>query len=292
MQMNSEKLLIVGCGDLGLRLARELQNSHYTVTGLRRTPPADTPACLAYRACDVNDPVAFSAALSEGYSVIVITMTPSERSDSGYQRAYVDTCQTLVDSLHSQSHQPRLLLFVSSTGVYGQEDGGLIDENSPTQPTGFSGQRLLEAEKIIRQSGFAHCIVRFSGIYGPGRNRLIQQVREGRASVSDAFTNRIHADDCAGVMAHLIDLHQQGHMRSRIYIASDCEPAPMREVITWLAAQMKLPLAVVETAGASERGNKRCNNQLLLASGYHFRYPDYRAGYSALLQELGEQTQT
>lgn len=287
MQMNSEKLLIVGCGDLGLRLARELQNSHYTITGLRRSPPADVPAYLTYRACDVNDPAAFAAVLSEGYSVIVVTMTPSERSDSGYRRAYVDTCKNLVESLHVQAHRPGLLLFVSSTGVYSEEDGGLVDENSPTEPAAFSGRRLLEAENIIRQSGFAHGIVRFSGIYGPGRNRLLQQVREGRASLSGAFTNRIHADDCAGVMAHLIELHRQGEMHAPIYVASDCEPAPMRDVIIWLAAQMKLPLAATE-AGASERGNKRCSNQLLLASGYHFRYPDYRAGYTALLEELGE----
>jgi nucleoside-diphosphate-sugar epimerase len=285
MQMNSEKLLIVGCGDLGQRLARELQNSNYTVIGLRRTPPATDLPYLDYRRCNIDDHAAFASILSEGYSVIVVTMTPSERSDDGYRRAYVDTCQTLVDNLHAQQHLPRLLLFVSSTGVYGEDDDSLIDEDTPTQPTGFSGQRLLDAENIVRNSGFAHCIVRFSGIYGPGRNRLIQQVREGRANLSNAFTNRIHADDCAGVLAHLLEQHRLGQTLAPVYIASDCAPAPMREVVEWLAEQMKVSLTPPENTGTSERGNKRCSNQALLNTGYRFRYPDYRAGYSTLLAE-------
>ncbi len=286
--MNSEKLLpasvlILGCGDLGQRLAERLPEDRYRVVGVRRSPPADTPS-LTYRRSDLSQPDALRQLLAEPADIIVITMTPDERSDAGYRRAYVDTCMQLVSALKAQQQSPTLLLFVSSTGVYGQQDGSWVDETSPTQPESFSGQRLLEAEAIIRGSGFPHCIVRFSGIYGPGRTRLIEQVRQGRAVLSAAFTNRIHADDCAGVLAHLIDKACRGDEWESLYLATDSTPAPMAEVVNWLAMQLKVDRAVFAPDQIdSERGNKRCANQRLLNSGYRLRYPGYQQGYSVLL---------
>lgn len=285
--MNSEKLLIIGCGDLGRRLARELRESSYRITGVRRHPPLNHRDGLEYHPCDVADAAALETVISENYDVIVITMTPAERSDAGYRRAYVDTCRNLLQTLSGQGRTPRLIIFVSSSGVYGQDDGSWVDEASPTRPASFSGQRLLDAEQLVRASGRAHCIVRFSGIYGPGRNRLIEQVREGRATLTDAFTNRIHADDCAAVLAHLIELHRQGQSLAPVYLASDCAPVPMAEVVQWLASQFGgVNVRHCATSAAPpERVNKRCNNQLLLDSGFEFRYPDYRSGYRMLLAQ-------
>jgi nucleoside-diphosphate-sugar epimerase len=286
--VNSEKLLplsvlILGCGDLGQRLAARLPADQYRVVGVRRSPAVDTPS-ITYRQCDLSQPDALRPLLTEPVGVIVITMTPDERSDAGYRRAYVDTCRHLVANLKTLHQTPRLLVFVSSTGVYGQQDGSWVDETSPTEPDSFSGQRLLEAEAIIRESDFPHCIVRFSGIYGPGRTRLIEQVRQGRAVLSAAFTNRIHADDCAGVLAHLIDKARRGLEQDSLYLATDSTPAPMAEVVNWLAMQLKVDRAVFAPDRIdSERGNKRCANQRLLESGYRLRYPGYQQGYAALL---------
>lgn len=279
--LSKEQVLIVGCGDIGWRLAQCLPQSAYEVTGLRRNPPEDLP-CLHYQACDVTDPARLREVLQQDFAVIVVSMTPSERSDAGYARAYVQTCQNLVDGLAAQSQKPRLVIFVSSTAVYGQMDGGWVDENSPTAPEGFSGKRLLEAEAIIQNSGFTHTIVRFSGIYGPNRNRLIEQVRQGKASSSPHFTNRIHADDCARSLAHLMELNRSGETVQPIYLASDSAPAPMIEVVTWLAEQMGVTEFLSETA-TNERGNKRCSNQRLLDSGFKFRYPSFKDGYAEML---------
>lgn len=279
--LNKETLLIIGCGDIGQRLAQCLPQDRYLVTGLRRNPPQGLPY-LTYKACDVTDRMQFSKILQQGFSVIVITMTPGERSDAGYQRAYVQTCQNLVDELHAQSLKPRLLIFVSSSAVYGQMDGSWINENSSTVPESFSGQRLLEAEAIIKNSGFANSILRFSGIYGPGRNRLIEQVRQGKASASTHFTNRIHSDDCARCLAHLIELNHKREQLEPIYLASDSAPTPMLDVVTWLAEQMGIK-SYLSPDAMNERGNKRCSNQRLLASGFVFRYPTYKDGYAELI---------
>ncbi|WP_024461614.1 SDR family oxidoreductase [Marinimicrobium sp. LS-A18] len=281
-KVNSQKLLIVGCGDLGRRLAERMAPLGYRVTGLRRQPPADTGS-LHYQAVDTADAAAFERVLAEDFDVIVVTMTPSERGDEGYRRAYVQTCEHLMAGLNATGASPRLILYVSSTGVYGQSDGEWVDEQSPTQPSRASGERLLEAEQIIARSGFEHCIVRFSGIYGPGRDRMQTLVRQGRATLSGRYTNRIHADDCAGVMAHLIERHRQGCPIESLYLASDDEPAPMAEVVNWLAMQMK----VDQARFAPDDGGlgKRCDNRRLRASGYEFRYPSYRNGYEMLLSE-------
>lgn len=284
LSAQAEKLLILGCGDIGQRSARQLAASgQYAITGLRRHPPANSDL-LSYRACDLRAEGELLRQLREGWDLILITMTPSEQSDAGYKSAYVDTCQTLVDSLQQLEKQPRLVIFVSSTSVYGQDDGGWVDENSICSPSSYSGKRLLEAEQIIARAAFNSCILRFSGIYGPGRTRLIQQVMDRRASASQGYTNRIHAEDCAGVIAHLIERQKMASI-APLYVATDSSPAPMLEVVTWIAEQLAIKEFLAPDT-TNSRGNKRIHNQRLLESGYEFRYPHFRQGYAELLREL------
>lgn len=281
---SQEKLLIIGCGDIGQRLAQQLDPNCYKVTGLRRHPPEDSHR-LRYLACDATQSGQLDAILgSEEFDVIVISMTPAERSDAGYEIAYTQTCRNLVAGLTHHQRTPRLIIFVSSTAVYGQNDGSWVDESSPTMPEGFSGKRLLEAENVIQQSGITHCIVRFSGIYGPGRNRLIEQVQQRRASASPHYTNRIHADDCAGVLAHLIKLQQTQTLAS-VYLATDSSPTSMADVVSWIAIQLGVEDFFAIDA-VNDRGNKKISNQHLLASGYRLIHPDFRSGYATLLKSI------
>jgi nucleoside-diphosphate-sugar epimerase len=277
----TEKLLIIGCGDIGQRLALAIAPLGYTVTGLRRSAAENLPY-LRYWQGDVSKPEQLSPLLAQGFDVIVISMTPTQSDDEGYRRAYVESCQQLMAGLDQQIQKPRLILFVSSTSVYAQNDGSWVDENSPTHPEGFAGKRLLEAEQIIMQSDYPSTIVRFSGIYGPGRHRLINQVINQRASASSGYTNRIHADDCAGALAHLIELAKSQPL-APLYLASDCEPTPMIEVVSWIAKQLKVN-AFLASEVVNERGSKRIANTRLLNSGFRFCYPDFKAGYTAVLE--------
>lgn len=284
--LSKEQLLIVGCGDIGRRFAQFLPQVQYEVTGLRRRVQENT-SFVQYQSGDVTDKAQLAQVLAKGFDVIVITMTPAERSDAGYERAYVQTCRNLVELLQQAEHKPRLVIFVSSSAVYAQMDGGWVDEESPTEPDSFSGKRLLEAEQIIRSSGLPATVVRFSGIYGPGRNRLIEQVRQGKASSSAHITNRIHADDCARVLAHLVGLNRAGQKLDNIYLASDSAPTPMIEVVSWLAQQMNSEDFLSPDA-VNERGNKRCSNKRLLDTGFEFRYPSFKEGYGDVLQKMIE----
>src|SRR4029077_5055024 len=129
-----------------------------------------------------------------------------------------------------EASRVRRVFFTSSTAVYAQHDGQWVDEDSETAPTNFSGVRLLEAEALLRRCPLPSTVLRCSGIYGPGRTRLIDSVRQGTALASDRFTNRIHRDDVAGAIAHLL----RSESAPELLLLNDDDPAPEREVLSFL----------------------------------------------------------
>ena len=124
-------------------------------------------------------------------------------------------------------------------------------------------------------------VVRFAGIYGPGRTRLIDRVRAGKPCAAEHYTNRIHRDDCAGVLRHLMLLEHP----APLYLGADHEPATQCEVTEWSAERLGLP-PPVRTGTSSRRSGKRCRNARLVSSGYAFEHPSFREGYRAMLAGL------
>ena len=294
--MSLKNLTIVGCGELGRRLAQQLQPEPYQCIGLKRTPQAPT-SNLEYRQADATSLSSLKKALPDYSHIVIVTMVPSERSDEGYRRAYVEAVSNVLDALEGQQ-KPELILFVSSTRVYGQNSGEWVNEHSTTTPQNFAGRRLLEAEQRLLNSQHNGSVVRFSGIYGPGRHHLIRQVAQGQLGSPEtpAYTNRIHAHDCAAVLKHLILMHSQNQRLEARYLASDCEPTLDWPVKQWLAQQLKEegnPLSHNSTLPPSSdvllSNGKQCSNQLLLQSGFEFRYPSFRQGYPEVITEFNAQ---
>lgn len=267
-----KRLLIAGCGDLGIRLAGRLDPAGWEVTGLRRQVQ-QLPVTIRPLAADLLDPGSLTPA-SGHWDAVIYQATPGERSADAYRQAYVEGLANLLGQVRHDR-----LIFVSSTAVYGQDDGSWVDEDSVTEPAVFNGRVLLEAEDLARRAD--GIVLRFSGIYGPGREYLLERVRSGQADCRETppqWTNRIHADDCAGVLAHLLEMNRP----EPVYCASDSAPAPRCRVLDWLAEQLDRPLpARHEEPGGQGR---RVSNRRLLASGYHFLYPDFKRGYGALLK--------
>jgi len=266
-----KRLLIAGCGDLGIRLARRLDPGRWAVHGLRRHPEQLPPTIHAISA-DLLDPQSLKDIPGE-WDSIIYQATPDSRTPEAYRRAYVLGLENLLARCKAGR-----LIFVSSTAVYGQSNGEWVDEDSVTQPESFSGQILLEAESVAAAA--SGITVRFSGIYGPGRDFLIRSVKSGQAHcrvTPPQWTNRIHAEDCAAALKHLLELEQP----DRLYCASDSLPAPRCEVLGWLAEQINAA-APIRDAGGQDQG-KRVSNQRLVDSGFSFQYPDFRTGYRELL---------
>lgn len=272
-------LLIAGCGYVGTALGLLMANTH-TVWGLRRGPEV-LPAPLSTLHGDLSDPTLqyhlASAAVS--FDAVVFSAAAPASQEAEYVRTYVEGSANLLRALHALGQAPRRAIFVSSTGVYGQDDGTWVDEDAPTTPSTFRGRTMLAAERLWRMSRYNACVLRLGGIYGPGRTSLLQRLRDGTAvwPTQRHYTNRIHRDDAAGAIAHVLRLP----MPAPVYIVVDNEPAEQSEVLNTLAAQLGVPAAAPLPATGPATG-KRCSNATLRNSGYALRFPTFREGYRAV----------
>ena len=281
----SSRVLIAGCGDVGTALGLTLGRSGHEVYGARRSAHR-LPAPLRPVAVDLADRGAIERAVP-AVDVVVYAVAAGSRDEDAYRRAYVDGVSALLEVLEDRAQPPRRVFFVSSTSVYGERGGAWIDETAPLAPRGFAGESLVGGERRMLASPIPATVVRFAGIYGPGRGWMIERARAGASCAGDPpkFTNRIHRDDCAGVLAHLIECEQVDDA----YIGVDDAPVEECEVLEWLAARLDAPAPrrVRAGAGESQASGKRCSNARLRASGYRFRYPTWREGYAAVLAGEG-----
>ncbi len=280
-------ILIVGCGYVGAALGTKLAGQGHLVRGMRRNPESLPESIEPVRA-DVHDKD-LGDLLPDGLDFIFYTLSSGGGGEAGYRAAYADGPKNLLKAIDKKGERPGRIFFTSSTAVYAQTDGGPVDEESPALPVHYAGRTLLEGERAFLESGHPATILRLSGIYGPGRTRLIDAVRAGQAEVHEGpprFTNRIHRDDCAGVLAHLMKMDAP----DEVYVGVDDEPADRRKVLNWLAERLGVPQPRVagdgEAPSARAATNKRCSNARLKASGYRFLYPSYREGYAEMIAEM------
>jgi len=227
--------------------------------------------------------------LPPALDVVFYTAAPNGPDEAAYRAIYVDGLRYVLEALVRQHQSPQRVLLTSSTAVYAQSGGEWVDETSPTEPQHFTGRRVLEGERVLLDGPFPATVLRLGGIYGPGRTSLIERVRQRLATCRDGpplYTNRIHRDDCAGALHHLMTLSQA----DSLYIGVDHEPADYCDVIHWLAAQLGAPPPRVEASSGTDtrrhRTNKRCRHDKLIGSGYVFRYPTFHEGYAALLAQI------
>lgn len=272
-------LMILGCGDIGCRLWREISAELFAVTGVRRNS-ASLPAELSGVSADFTRYEDVVRVLQLRPAILVLTFTPSNRSDQGYQQGYVRSMENVLRALNATGQRPFVLL-VSSTRVYGEGSGERVDEQTPALPQDQAGRYLLEMENLLRGSGLPCTVVRAAGIYGAGRRRLLNLLLSGQAQ-APSYSNRIHADDLARLLAWLIERYIAGKSVPELLLAVDSAPALLPEIQAWLAQQTGMPMPAPV---AEAKPHKRCSNERLLALGFELRYPSYREGYGALLSE-------
>ena len=281
-------LLIAGYGDLGQTLAQQLQTQpHWRDTptlALSRNPGASSSS-VNWLAADLLDPRSLDelAGHTKAVSHVVYCAAPRERGQQAYRDTYVVGLQNLVRHLKRVApHRLPAFLFVSSTGVYDACAQGVIDEQSPTEPSRYTGQILLEAERWLEANWPGAIILRLSGIYGPNRQQLLRAIASGQATLpegNDYWANRIHVDDAAGAILHLFQNHQAG-----VFIGTDCQPRPLRELYTQIAQLLNVDTPPAGPASPM-MGKKRLSNQKLLDTGYVFRWPDCIEGYRQIIAQ-------
>ncbi|MBC9252876.1 NAD(P)-dependent oxidoreductase [Pseudomonas alcaligenes] len=277
--------MLAGCGDIGGRLAERLQAHGWTLYGLRRNTAA-LPAGVQPVAGDLQQAECPAAWPSAPLDYLVYCVAASQHDEAGYRLAYVEGLRHVLAWLQQHGQRPRRLLFVSSSSVYAQADGGWVDETSPAEAEGYSGRIMREAERLAWASGLPATVVRLTGIYGPGREWLLKQVRQGYRVVSEPplYGNRIHADDAAALLAFLLQADARGVALDDCYIGVDDEPAALHEVVGWLREQLGVSHWAEESA-VRRSGSKRCSNARARALGWAPYYPSYREGYAAILAD-------
>lgn len=273
------RVLVAGAGFVGGALASILAERGDDVIAVRRSP--SELRSVRTIAADLSGP-ALAQALTDPIDALVYAAAADATTESAYSRVYVDALARTIDLARDRG--ATRLIFTSSTGVYGQSGGDWVDEASPTEPARFTGRIMLRAEELVRQAGGTS--LRLGGVYGPGRTRLIDTVRRGEARLSPTpaaathFTNRIHRDDAAGALAHLLRLERL----DPIYLGVDEEPADMNDVLRFIADRLGVPTPLLgEPSARSAATSKRCRGDKLRQAGYRFQYPTYREGYAAML---------
>ena len=290
------RVLIVGCGYVGLPLGARLAREGHEVFGLRRNPAAEPElraAGINPLFADITHPTELKK-LPGGFDWVVHCVAAGGDVEN-YRQIYFEGTGRLLDWLAKDP--PRKFVYTSSTSVYGQNDGSWVDETSPAEPAAGTAQILVATENLLLRAatadggrpGFPAIILRVAGIYGPERGHGFKQFLRGLARIEgegSRFVNMIHRDDVGGCILAALQAGRPG----QIYNAADNEPVTQLHFYQWLAAALEKEMPPAESESVSRRRgitNKRVSNAKLRAElGYTFQFPDYRAGYLAEIARL------
>ena len=282
MQDTDKSLFIWGYGYSAAALARQLLPQGYRLaTTTRSEVRRKELRRLGIAAFDFDDPAL--ADILPRYSAMLSTIAPTPQGDP-VLRLWGDAIRHAA---------PAWFGLLSTTGVYGDHQGGWVDETTPTPSQGLEPrlQARLAAENAwsnVAGQGVLHTF-RLAGIYGPGRSivddLLAHQAR--RLDKPGQYFSRIHVADIAGAIAYCLANPSPGLLN-----LADDKPVPSRELVEYAALRLRMeppPLQDYATAELSPMArqfysaNRRVSNARLREMGYPLLYPTYREGIESLI---------
>ncbi|MGD0614328.1 MAG: NAD-dependent epimerase/dehydratase family protein, partial [Verrucomicrobiota bacterium] len=285
------RVLIVGCGYIGVPLGAELVRLGHDVSGLRRSTSAQKDllaAGIKPLVGDVSRPEDLAGLPASFEWVVNCVASGGGGGADDYRRVYLEGTRNLIGWLGSAT--PLSFVYTSSTSVYGQNDASPVSEASPAEPPSETARVLVETEELLLEAAgqrrWPAVILRVAGIYGPGRGHGFRQYLKNEARIEGngrRFLNMIHRDDVVGCIIAALRSGRGGE----VYNAVDDEPVTEIDFFEWLAGRLGrgLPAFVPADAGAArKRGvtNKKVSNRKLKEDlGYRFKYPTFREGYAA-----------
>jgi nucleoside-diphosphate-sugar epimerase len=280
------RVLIAGCGYVGEAAADAFLERGWEVEGW--TGSAESAAKLSQgpysvRAVDITNPAAVSTASAE-FDVVVHCVSSRGGDEEQYRRLYLEGAKNLRRAFSGAT-----LLFTSSTSVYAQTDGKVVDERSPAEPRHGKGKILRETEELVLAAG--GIVARLAGIHGPGRSFFLTRYFESAAIVGqkDRLINHVHRDDIVAALVMLAD--RRAECRGQVYNVAANQPINADAAYEWLSSRLKKPMP--STASETRRrkrgeSNKQVSNQKLRALGWQPRYPTFeRAMTESILPSFG-----
>ena len=271
--------MVIGFGDLARRLVPKLSGAAEIVGVSRRPELLPEGVTAVFGDYTQRDTLQEAALLTP--DVVIFTPVPASRDLEGYRLGYAQAARNICEA-GVLTHAERAI-FISSTRVYAEKAGGWVTEDSPLAGGDSYVDALLDGEARFRRHATT-TVLRPSGLYDGARPIMLKPILEGLQSrLGTGYTNRIHREDVAGVLAHLIDLHIKGARIPSTLSLNDNEPVKTADLAAWCFEQLGR-----EPTGEREnqpRGNRRISNAKLLATGYQLTYPTFRDGYRDALTQ-------
>ncbi|MBA4138087.1 MAG: hypothetical protein C0518_12290 [Opitutus sp.] len=293
--------VIFGCGYVGGALADAALAQGARVTALTRN--REKAAALAQRGVEVvlgelgaSD---WHNRIEAGADLVANTVSASDSSVEGYRRSYVEGMRSILAWAARGTRPVGTFFYTSSTGVYPQGGGAIVEESASTVGASPTGAVLVEAENLLRAAPSSVVarwfVLRLAGIYGPGRHHLLNALRAGTTQFAGDpkfRMNLAHRDDI--VSALLACVAAPPAVRNEIFNVSDDAPATKAELLGWLARELNLPAPSFEGAapGSARKGGVPTPDRIIRSEkirrllGWTPRFLDFRAGYAELLREL------
>jgi len=255
-------VLVLGSGFLGAQLKKD-----FNAIGVSRSGKHGISTNLLNKA-DYSK-------LPKDPNVIVFAASPDSSSVESYEEVYIKALEQSIEYAKEIKNLNKFIL-ISSTGVYGENKGEEVDENTPTLPNRENAKVIIRAEKLLANSTIPYCVIRFAGIYGPGRTRFIEKAKLGEFDLTTcSYSNRVHVKDCARIVNHAIN------SKSSLYVGVDSAPCDSRDVVLWIREQLGLENNY-QLSNSNVKG-KRCLNKRLISEGFEFEYPSFREGYREMI---------
>lgn len=294
MTLHGKRLVIFGCGYVGSALADAALADGARVVALTRNP--EKAASLRAKGIEVllaDLAAADWHARVEGGADFAVNCVSSGGSEN-YRRSYVEGMKSILTWAARGPAPVGTLVYTSSTSVYPQGGGAVVEEMAPAEGATPNGAIIRESETLLQRAPAAavrrHFILRLAGIYGPDRHHLLDQLREGRAVLGGSGEHRlnlVHRDDI--VTAILACLAAPATVGNEILNVADTGPAARAEVVGWLAERLGRPVPGFDGATTVRRGGAPMPDRIISSAkiqrvlGWRPQYPDYRAGYEKLL---------
>lgn len=290
-----KRLVIFGCGYVGSALARSAISAGASVSALTRNPEK----AAALRAAGLAKVVvadlstdAWHGQIAGGADLVVNCV--SSGGPDAYRQSYVGGMHSVLAWAAKGPTPTGTLVYTSSTSVYPQGGGVVVDETAPAEGATPNGAIIRESEVLLQHAPPAavrrHFILRLAGIYGPDRHHLLDLLRAGADQIGGSGTHRLnlaHRDDI--VTAILACLRAPATSGSDLFNVADSSPALRKEVVSWLAARLGRPVPDFDGSATTRRGGAPMPDRIISNAriqrvlGWRPQYPDYRAGYEKLL---------
>ena len=294
-----QNALIIGCGDIGVRVARLLQAGGYHVSGLARSE--ESAQRLRHFGIEpvngnLDDPRSLADLPMQGQLVYYFAPPPGGGAIDSRMRTFCDTL--------SCDQAPQKVVYMSTSGVYGDCGGAWVTEDTPINPQTSRAQRRADAEDRItswcRSCGVPVIILRVTGIYGPGRLPLarLQQGHPVLKEEESPPTNRIHADDLAAVC---MAAAQKALPAGDIFNVSDGQPGTMTQYFLTVAELLGLPEPEQVSMDDAQKimnpmmlsylkeTRRMSNRKMMEQLGVKLAYPDLRAGLKHVVEQMKEE---